>query len=240
MSKYAVMITSAINSKFGLYQGDVRLQQTLATVASVRNSIPGATIFLLEMTGVSLKEEQKNALSEKVDHIIDFTSDPDVVGLYHSTENWDIVKNVTEVLCFGKALKTLSNDTNIAKQFDRIFKISGRYLLDERFDIDFYEDYKNKQCIVIGPKKTSQFPYQVTQIDGQYMSRLWSWPTHLTDEVIKCYDNSLEFMYQRLANNGYADIEHCLYKFLDSAKIINKDALGVTGNLAPNGVPIKD
>jgi hypothetical protein len=47
-------------------------------------------------------------------------------------------------------------------------------------------------------------------------------------------------MYQRLANNGYADIEHCLYKFLDPAKIINKEPLGIVGNIAPNGVPIKD
>ena len=240
MSNYAVMITSAINSKFGLYAGDTRLQQTLATVESVRLRVPNAKIFLLEMTGVPLTEHQKSSLLAKVDHVIDFTSDPDVVGLYHSTENWDIVKNVTEVMCFGKALKTLSSDSEVTKDFDRIFKISGRYLLDERFDINFYEDYKTKQCIVIGPKKSSQFPLQVTQVEAQYMSRLWSWPGQLTSEVITCYDNALEFMYQRLANKGYADIEHCLYKFLDPAKIINKEALGVTGNLAPNGTPIKD
>jgi hypothetical protein len=151
-----------------------------------------------------------------------------------------VVKNVTEVMCFGNALKTLSKDPGFVKDYDRIFKMSGRYLLDERFDIDFYNEYKNKHSIVIGPKKSSQFPYHVTEIEAQYMSRLWSWPTQLNAEVISFYDHALNYMYQRLANNGYADIEHCLYKFLDPAKIINKESLGIVGNIAPNGVPIKD
>ena len=240
MSKNAVMITSAINSKFGVYPGDVRLEQTLATVASVKDRIPGAKIFLLEMTGVPLTNNQKNAISNAVDHLLDFTTDQNVTGLYNSTDNWDVVKNVTEVMCFGNALRALHKDANLIGEFDRIFKISGRYLLDERFDLGFYEDYKNKHCIVIGPKKESQFPYQVTQVEGQYMSRLWSWPASLTEEVIGFYDNALTYMYERLAAGGYVDIEHCLYKFLDPAKIINKSPLGITGALAPNGVPIKD
>jgi hypothetical protein len=240
MSKYAVMITSAINSKFGVYQGDTRLEQTLATVASVRDRIPGAKIFLLEMTGVPLTNNQKASISNAVDHLLDFTGDQNVTGLYNSTDNWDVVKNVTEVMCFGNALKALSRDTGLTTEYDRIFKMSGRYLLDERFDINYYNDYKNKHCIVIGPKKPSQFSYQITQIEAQYMSRLWSWPTQLNEEIIGFYDNALNFMYQRLAEGGYADIEHCLYKFLDPAKIINKEPLGIVGNIAPNGVPIKD
>jgi hypothetical protein len=240
MSNYAVMITSAINSKFGVYQGDTRLEQTIATVASVRERIPGAKVFLLEMTGIPLTDSQRDSITGAVDHLLDFTTDQNVVGLYHSTDNWDVVKNVTEVMCFGNALKTLSKDPGFTKDYDRIFKMSGRYLLDERFDIDFYNEYKNKHSIVIGPKKPSQFPYSVTEIEAQYMSRLWSWPTQLNEEVVGFYDNALNYMYQRLANNGYADIEHCLYKFLDPAKIINKESLGIVGNIAPNGVPIKD
>jgi len=240
MSKYAVMITSAINSKFGVYQGDTRLEQTLATVASVRSKIPNAKIFLLEMTGVPLTAEQKTSISNVVDHIMDFTSDQAVVGLYNSTNNWDVVKNVTEVMCFGNALKVLNGDPHFEKEYDRVFKISGRYLLDDQFDINFYEEYKNKHSIVIGSKKPSQFPYHITQTEAQYMSRLWSWPTQLTNEVILFYNHALHYMYERLSNDGYIDIEHCLYKFLDPAKIINKSPLGITGNIAPNGSIIKD
>jgi hypothetical protein len=72
------------------------------------------------------------------------------------------------------------------------------------------------------------------------MSRLWSWPADLTEEVIEAYKNSLQYMYQRLNARGYVDIEHCLYKFLDKEKVIEKDIVGISGNIAPNGAAIND
>ena len=240
VNRYAVIITSAINTKFGVYTSDERLAQTLATIDSVRTRIPDCKIFLLEISGVSLTATQAKVLTEQVDHLMDFTTDPDVVGLYNSTDNWDVVKNVTEVMCFGTAVKRLSQDTGALADFQRVFKVSGRYTLDERFDIGFYDAYQNQHSMVIGTKQTSQFPFEVTQVEAQYMCRLWSWPTVLNAEVIAAYDNSLRYMYERLAAGGYADIEHCLYKFLDPAKVINRDVMGVVGNIAPNGAPIRN
>lgn len=240
VNQYAVIITSAINTKFGVYSSEQRLAQTLDTIASVRERIPGCKIFLLEISGVSLTASQAETLTAQVDHVIDFTTDPDVVGLYNSTDNWDVVKNVTEVMCFGNALKKLTRDVDMLGEFQRVFKVSGRYILDERFDIGFYDDYKNQHSMVIGHKQSSQFPYSVTLVEAQYMCRLWSWPTTLNEEVIQAYENSLQYMYERLAAGGYADIEHCLYKFLDANKVINRDVMGVTGNIAPNGAPIRN
>lgn len=239
VNKYAVIVTSAINTKFGVYTADDRLAQTLATVTSVRQRLPGCTIFLLEMAGIPLTSSQMAKISGEVDHLLDFTTDPSVSGLYNSTDNWDVVKNVTEVMCFGNALKALRKNGTL-DQFQRVFKISGRYTLDDRFDLSFYDDYKNQNMIVLGATKPSQFSIQITQIPAQHMSRLWSWPTTLNDEIIDFYTNSLNFMYDRLAAGGYTDIEHCLYKFLDHNKILEKDSLGILGNIAPNGVAIKD
>lgn len=239
MNSYAVMITSAINTKFGVFSSEQRLQQTLDTIRSVKTHIPNSKIFLLEMAGVPLTEQQKEALLAEVTNLIDFTADTDVIGLYDSTNNWDIVKNVTEVMCFNKALQTLI-DTEYLKGVDRVFKVSGRYLLNDSFNIDLYNEYKNKTMIVIGAKKKSQFPYSITQCEYQYMSRLWSWPIGLTSEIIAAYDNMLNYMYERLSVGGYADIEHCLYKFLDKSKIYEVPTLGLEGSIAPNGTPVKD
>ena len=239
MSKNGVIVTSAINTKFGIYTTEQRMTQTLDTIRSVRQHIPGARIFLLEMAGLPLTEQQKSVLTAAVEHVFDYTSDPAVTGLFHSTDNWDVVKNVTEVMCFERALQTLL-DTEVAGEFDRFFKISGRYTLTDQFDLEFYDQYKIKSCIVVGTSRSSQFPFDATQIERQYMSRLWSWPAALTAEVVEAYQNSLNHMYQRLASKGYADIEHCLYKFLDPNKVIEKDLLGVQGNIAPNGAAIND
>lgn len=234
-----VIITSALNTKFGVYSTEQRLEQTLATIKSVKEKIPGCVTFLLEMAGEPLTEEQKNIFLANVDHLIDFTSDKNVTGLYNSTNNWDVVKNVTEVMCFRSALNTFKQ-SGVTTVLDRMFKVSGRYTLTDQFDINYYDSYKVKPCIVVGKSKTSQFPFALTQVDKQYMSRLWSWPTALNDEIIGVYDNSLKFMYERLANKGYADIEHCLYKFLDQDKVLEKDVLGIQGNLGPNGAAIND
>ena len=185
------------------------------------------------------RSEQRDLLANASDHLIDFTTDTNVVGLFNSTDNWDVVKNVTEVMCFRNALRTLLN-TGVASTVDRFFKISGRYLLTNNFDIDYYKDYKVKSCIVVAQRKNSQFPYHLTQVEQQFMSRLWSWPASLTEEIVDVYTNSLNYMYERLNARGYVDIEHCLFKFLDHNKIIEKNPVGIQGNIAPNGVAIND
>jgi hypothetical protein len=236
---YAVMVTSAINTKFGIYSQSQRVEQTRATIESIKQRIPDAAIVICEMSGQTLSDEQVSELTAMSDRLLNFTADSAVTDLYNSTDNWDVVKNVTEVMCFGRALSTLK-ETGFFDQHQRCFKISGRYLLDDRFDIKFYDEYSTQSMIVISNRRKSQFPITVTHVEAQYMSRLWSWPTTLTDEIIDFYQKSLNFMYERLSQGGYVDIEHCLYRFLDSEKLINRESLGIMGNIAPNGLAIKD
>lgn len=237
--QYAVLMTSAINTKFGVYSADQRFRQTMNSILSVKNKIPNSTIFLLESAGQSLTNDQQLALSDLVDHIFDFTTDNSVVGLYNSTDNWDVVKNVTEVMCFILALRTLINSGQL-ENYERVFKVSGRYVLNDNFDIEYYQSYKVKPCIVINQKKPSHFPSELTGIDYQFMSRLWSWPASLNGEILDVYDQTLKYMYERLAQGKYADIEHCLYKFLDKDKILEKQIIGIQGNIGPNGASVNE
>ena len=240
MSKYSFIITSAINTKFGVYTKEQRLAQTLNTIKSIRKKVPEAKIILVEMAGLPLENDQLITLNQNVDHLIDFTSDPDVTNLYNSTNNWDIVKNVTEVSCFANALKKLYNDAGILSDCRRIFKISGRYTLNDNFDITLYDQYAIENRIIVSKKRTSQFPIETTQTKYQYMSRTWSWPASLTPEIITTYHNGLGFMAERLAAGGYIDIEHMLYRFLDENKVLELDQVGVEGNIGPNGTEVKD
>jgi hypothetical protein len=116
--------------------------------------------------------------------------------------------------------------------------MSGRYVLNDDFDLGVYEKYPDR--IVIGPKHQSQFPFHVTGIELQYMARLWSWPADQTERVIRVYNDSLSYIGQRVSQGGYADIEHVLYKFLPADLVQELPVLGVEGFIAPNGVPIKN
>jgi hypothetical protein len=133
MIRHLFVVTSAINSRFGVYKPEERLTQTIDTIRSIRARIPDAGIAIMECTGVSPTAEQEQLLRENCDYFLDYTTNPDVQTIYNSTDNWDIVKNGTEIMCFGRALEVLAKH-NIVEQYDRIHKMSGRYVLNDDFE----------------------------------------------------------------------------------------------------------
>ena len=236
MTKHCFIVTSAVNSKFGIYNSDERLSQTIITLQNIKFRVPDAKIIVMECAGTPLTQKQSDLLEQHSDLVVDFSNDSDVQAIYQS-DNWDVVKNATEIMCFGRTLRLCKNDGDL-EGYDRIHKMSGRYILNDDFDLEVYNQYPNK--IIIGPKHKSQFPFQVTGIELQYMARLWSWPAEELDTIIKVYEDSLVYIGQRVSQGGYADIEHVLYKFLPTDRVQEIPMLGVEGFIAPNGVPIKN
>jgi hypothetical protein len=236
MTKHCFIVTSAVNSKFGVYTSEERLTQTVITLQNIKFRVPDAKIVVMECAGTALSSAQSDVLEQHCDLLLDFSRDPDVQAIYQS-DNWDVVKNSTEIMCFGRALRMCQDDGDLAG-IDRIHKMSGRYILNDEFDPDVYEKYPDR--IIIGPKHRSQFPFEVTGIELQYMARLWSWPANLTEQIIQVYTDSLAYIGQRVSAGGYADIEHVLYKFLPTELVQELPVLGVEGFIAPNGVPIKN
>lgn len=235
----AFIITSALNTKFGVFSAEQRMQQTLDTIKSIRSRCPDTHITIVDMGGGTLKAEQIALLQNHCELVVDFTQDPTVQKMY-SNDNWDVVKSATEMMCFGEILKRL--DTHPAyKDVTRIFKISGRYVLNDDFQLSYYDQDSVADMIVIGAKKYSQFTPVVTGgAVHQYMSRCWSFPRDKIPEVAAIYDEMLQEMIDRVNAGGYIDIEHCLYKFLPADNIIEKTDIGVQGLLGPNGVAVKD
>jgi hypothetical protein len=236
MIKHCFIVTSAVNSKFGVYSSDERLAQTVITLQNIRFRIPDAKIIVMECAGTPITDAQSAILEGHSDLVIDFSRDADVQAIYQS-DNWDVVKNSTEIMCFGRTLQICKNDGDFVG-YDRIHKMSGRYVLNDDFDSNVYEQHPDR--IIIGPKHKSQFPYQVTGIKLQYMARLWSWPADQTDTVIQVYEDSLTYIGERVSQGGYADIEHVLYKFLPESLVHEIPLLGVEGFIAPNGAAIKN
>lgn len=235
--KFAFMVTSAINTKFGVYDTDTRLKQTIDTIDSIKKYVPGAKIILIECGAIPLTEDQETQLNQQVTEIISYNDDEDVKAIFVS-DNWDVVKNTTEVMCFKRALQHCL-DYDLFDGIDRVFKISGRYRLNDNFDLAQYVMYPNS--IVTTHKHTSQFPHQVTLVEYQYMSRLWSWPAKITERIIdEVYDAGLNYMAERLSQGGYCDIEHMLYKFLPQDLVLEVNKIGLEGNIGPNGVAVND
>jgi hypothetical protein len=236
--KSAFIVTSAINTKFGVFSSEQRLQQTLDTITSIKKKAADAKIIAVELAGISPTGDQKSVMQTETDLYIDYSQDPNVVGIYNSTDNWDIVKNTTEVMGFRNALEEMLKQGSL-DGVDRVFKISGRYTLSDGFNLDEFEKHADR--IVVAKRKNSQFPTHVTGgITQQYMSRLWSWPKDLTNRVIDAYDEGFSYIAQTIAAGGYCDIEHMLFKFLPADQLVELERIGVQGNIAPNGHPVID
>jgi hypothetical protein len=232
-------MTSALNTKFGAHTNEQRLQQTLDSIASVRQYAPTAKVAIVEMGGIPPTPDQIDTLKAQVDYYFNYSDDESVQDIFKSTDtNWDLVKNTTEVMVFSHLLKELVADGTVDK-FDRIFKMSGRYQLTQHFKPEDYDQFPND--IIILRRKHSQFPPEITGgISFQFMSRLWSWPAKETTRVIDSYDKGFSAMAQQLAAGGYFDIEHMLFKYLPNDIITEVSYVGLRGLLGPNGVAIED
>jgi len=238
--KTLFIVTSAVESRFGIYSPDQRLQMTLDTISNLRKCVPDVTIAISEVSGNGLAPIYEEKLMEACDYFFDFTVNKEVNWIYNNKawyDNWDVVKNLTELTTFPMALAT-ARDSGCLDGVDRVFKMSGRYLLNDQFKLDFYSTDAAKDKIVIGKRHPSQFPFQVTKLAEQYMARLLSWPTSMHHDMIDYYNEARDYMRSRLRDGGYADIEHCLFHALPMARVLEVDQVGVYGSIAPNGHPI--
>jgi hypothetical protein len=131
---YVFLITSTINTSNrpliqshevrSVYGAEERLAQTLMTIKSVRDRVPEATILLLENS--KLTAAQQSALESVSDRLISFAEDEDAASLRDGP-----YKNSAEVYVLLRTMALLDD-----YDYRIMFKLSGRYLLSDRFTID--------------------------------------------------------------------------------------------------------
>jgi len=239
--KPGFIITSALNTKFGVHKTGARMNQTLDTIASIKEHCPNANITFLEMAGEPLHFEQSEIIQQFVDTLINFTNDIAVKEIYKN-DNWDIVKNLTEITCFAQTLQMIQDNPAAYVGVDRFFKISGRYVLNEDFKIADYDAPERKDKIVFAQRRNSQFDTKVTGgVAQQFMSRCWSFPAKDVAKIQKTFVAMRLCMLDILQKGGYLDIEHLLFLYLGSEiNILEVEKIGVQGLLGPNGVLVRD
>jgi hypothetical protein len=230
------LVSSAIHTNHGIYSAEQRLEQTVNTLKSIKQKCD-ADIILLDGGLKSPTEEERKVLEEYTDSIISF-SDASSIKDILAIPSQDIVKNMAEIVMFGSTFQDIGVSGEY-KKYKRIFKMSGRYVLNDNFNYQTHIDAKDK-IIIRGPY-TSQFTSaQTGGVIFQYMSRLWSFDSELLPNIAETYGKMFETMNRVLIQGGYIDIEHLLFAYLDPSRIQKIAKIGVEGNIAPNGVGISE
>jgi hypothetical protein len=184
-------ITSMIHLTNGIrtHSPEDRLQQTLQTIKSIKEKVPEALIILLEGSSISPYEISK--LYPNVNRIMLFESEES--KYYFNTKSYG---EVYKLLTISKKLENIP--------FNKVFKISGRYYLNDNFNIDNFGSDITGNIIK----------------DEYLLNVLYS----VDKNIFIHYKNLLAHL---INNNIKYDIEHSM--FISDLKINTIQKLGVSG-----------
>lgn len=247
MSKsHVVLITSAVYSNYGIYTPQQRIEQTLATAKSARQYIPNATIILIDNSKVDVQTDESDELNELidlVDYYIDNSDDPDIQHFHNNVENYDIGKNCMECLGMFKALNYISTNPEImtkVSESSRIFKLSGRYIVTDKFDISKFDNEQTESKYVFKKSQPSWINPQDTGVTSLLQTRLWSFTPSLYMDTVNLFHKIITNMFEVINQQKYIDVEHSMAKFIPVDKLVELDTVGLQGNIAPNGMVVID
>jgi len=138
-----VLITSIINtpniplsysSVRSVFTREERFLDTKKTIETVKTHIPNATIVLVECCDFT--SEELDYFNSSVNYIL---------NLWENTELHRHIFGISKALGEGTmTIKALQFITNTGLVYDNLFKISGRYFINDSFN---YEIYNNKHSI---------------------------------------------------------------------------------------------
>lgn len=246
MSKHTVLVTSAVYTNYGIYDTKQRIQQTLDTVKSARKYIPDCTVILIDNSTTAIAQDDSvelNELIESVDYYIDNSDDRDIQHFHNNIANYDIGKNSMECIGMYKALAYMSTNTeimNIISSSARIFKLSGRYQVTDKFDIAKFDNKTTADKYVFKRAQPSWIPSADTGVEKLLQTRLWSFTPSLLNDTINLFKNIIDNMFSTFNQGKYIDVEHSMAKFISADRLVEVDTVGLIGNIAPNGMVVVD
>ena len=206
-----ILITSVIDcpQRRNLYTREERFEQTKKTIDTVRMKIPNSFIVLIDIT--QFTEEEYNYFSSSCNYIINCSNNNEAIYSILTHEN----KSFGERYYLLESIKVIKHLFEIYPGIRNIYKISGRYFLDENF---VYSSYNNDKCVVklVDPKLWANactsclFKVPIDEIDNLYN---------------QLYNNREQFM-QGLC------MEYFMYAYImsiDKSKYIDICTMGISG-----------
>ena len=222
------LVTSAIYTSYGKCSTEERIKQTRETIKSIDTYVPGSTIVLLDAGeksvdidfGIELIDyNQKEIIREPLNYYLSNNKDlePDI-----------IIKSMLEIIMFEDYLRNHSLES-----YSRVFKLSGRYRLNSKFNYFRHLEAKNKVLILSPYHSQHLYNNNVSSSMFQYMTRCWSFDSNIVSNILKTYDKMKRDIILASQTEKQGDIEHLLYKHLDKRLVEHINIMGVEGYWAP-------
>lgn len=239
--KFLFLVGSALNhfqeERYSEFNSQQRFEQTLDTIKSIKDKVPDSYILIYEGSETSIKQEYKDKFIELSDLFIECGDDPYMKSLYENVHRdpnkFTFVKSMLECRCLQITLNYMM-EHNIFSDATRVFKLSGRYKLNDYFDI---EDYKSKFLMNKYVMKYYDYKERFKDMDdiyttlygckGSIVTGLWSFDRFLFNDIFSVLEKSFQYMERAIQMTAGIDIEHSFYHFVDRDKILNVPILGL-------------
>lgn len=246
--KFLFLVGSSIRhfhaEEYSAYKEEERFQQTLKTIESIKEKVPNSYILLFECSSSPIDDKQRDTFKNECDLFLEFHNEPVMMQIYENLEKrpeaFTYGKSLLETRGLLNALYVIQKH-NLFNDSQRVFKLTGRYLLNEDFDIKDYETkfLENKYVI----KKYDYLPQELENFDGKELENiyaylygakgtmvtgLWSFDRTLFSETVEALEKSFTYLEQMIQYTAGTDIEHALYRFISHKNVLGIYNLGLT------------
>lgn len=218
-------ISSALSPSYGHFTFEERYSQTLQTIDSIRRKVPDSKILLADVSVKKFPDEKKEEIKKLVDYYIDLSEHSELMKLSVSQ-----LKSHSETLMSMIVFKWIIDNLNDS-ECDRIFKITGRIILDDLFDIDEYVNLYGKYVFKKSVSTWMKVPYN--NIDRLYDTRLYSLCSSLKNTHLQVLQNLWNDL-------RYVDLEHAIYGSIPKELVVEFERVHCKGRLASSGEWVVD
>lgn len=230
------LVTSAIHTNYSNTSPEDRLRETINTAESIKKYAPGSKMILVE-GGKPLPQHIKDRLSI-FDEIYDFSDHP-IMQMTQSDSQFAVDNVGHSVKSAGEAYLLKETLKKIDCVYDRIFKLSGRYRLTERFNI---QDHMHKDKFVFLPKAPTD---KMNMIDAdaktiitkssidfspwRYETTFYSFDNPMKAQII--FEYIFNALVETYSEGNYIDIETATYLTINKDDVVEVPVIGLAGTL---------
>lgn len=227
MQRNIFIISSTINASLTSVPVQLRYQQTIQTINSIRLKDQSAIIILVD-NSFYLDPSLQEILTSHVDHFY-YVGDRSTCKEFsrYVMKGAAGKKGAGEIYEVLVALDCIRGNNYQPK---RIFKICGRYTLSDDFDINLYDDTKfhSKMCF-----KNKNYSFETHK--WYFHTRLWSACGSMVEETKKFLQNCL---WTHLTEE--MTIEESFYKNMNFETLVELETIHCQGVLALTNETVYD
>jgi hypothetical protein len=227
-NKNLFIVTSALNANIGVVTEEERLEQTVASLISIRTHVPDALILFSDGSPREVPLSSLQKIKPYVNLIMSWSKDEEV--RYFAEQGR---KSEAEILLLSKTFRMIRNNVEMMKIMQgvkRIYKYSARTVLTQDFDIGAYENMFGKYVFKKALPSWMPEDRKNNITDHLFITRMYSFCPSLLDN----YMMTQQYIFNDVVNHGI-DTEHAHYKCLDKKYVVEFDKLHCNGIVAGSG-----